>query len=90
MFKILLLQRYYNLSDEQTEFQINDRKSFKKFLGLKIEDKITNKNSVWMNSYASYLTSLDVRESLEKIKKRINKFIFHCLPGFMTLLSNNQ
>ncbi len=37
-----------------------------------IEDKIANKNSVWMNSYASYLTSLDVRESLEKIKKRIN------------------
>ena len=37
-----------------------------------LEKKITNKNSVWMNSYASYLTSLDVRESLEKIKKRIN------------------
>ncbi|MCF6340756.1 MAG: mechanosensitive ion channel [Sulfurimonas sp.] len=37
-----------------------------------IEEKIANKNSVWINSYASYLTSLDVRESLEKIKKRIN------------------
>ena len=24
MFKILILQRYYNLSDEQTEFQIKD------------------------------------------------------------------
>ena len=27
MFKILILQKYYNLSDEQTEFQINDRAS---------------------------------------------------------------
>ena len=25
MFKILVLQRYYNLSEEQTEYQINDR-----------------------------------------------------------------
>ena len=29
MFKILILQKYYNLSDEQTEFQINDRTSFR-------------------------------------------------------------
>jgi hypothetical protein len=28
MFKILILQRYYNLSDDQTEFQIKDRLSF--------------------------------------------------------------
>lgn len=28
MFKILILQRYYNLSDDQVEFQINDRMSF--------------------------------------------------------------
>ena len=25
MFKILVLQRLYNLSDDQTEYQINDR-----------------------------------------------------------------
>ncbi len=31
-----------------------------------------SKEKVWMKSYASYLTSLDVRENLEKIKKRIN------------------
>ena len=28
MFKILVLQRYYNLSEEQAEYQINDRLSF--------------------------------------------------------------
>jgi len=34
MFKIILLKRFYNLSDEQAEYQINDRLSFKDFLGL--------------------------------------------------------
>lgn len=37
-----------------------------------IEEKISKKDSVWMKSYSSYLTSLDVRESLEKIVERIN------------------
>jgi hypothetical protein len=32
MFKILILQRYYNLSDEQTEYQILDRLIFCRFL----------------------------------------------------------
>ena len=32
MFKILILQRYYNLSDFQIEYQINDRMSFMRFL----------------------------------------------------------
>ena len=31
MFKILILQRYYNLGDRQVEYQIVDRTSFKKF-----------------------------------------------------------
>ena len=33
-FLILLLQALYNISDEQTEFQIQDRLSFMRFLGL--------------------------------------------------------
>ena len=37
-FKILVLQKLYNLSDDQTEFQINDRRSFMRFLGLKEHD----------------------------------------------------
>ncbi|MEA1955028.1 MAG: mechanosensitive ion channel [Campylobacterota bacterium] len=36
----------------------------------KIEAKIS-KEQIWTKSYASYLTSLDARNSLEKIKKRI-------------------
>jgi IS5 family transposase len=47
MFKILILQKYYNLSDEQTEFQINDRTSFKQFLDLKIGDTIPDEKTIW-------------------------------------------
>ncbi|MEO5893955.1 MAG: transposase, partial [Ferruginibacter sp.] len=32
MFKILVLQHFYNISDDQTEFCINDRFSFMQFL----------------------------------------------------------
>lgn len=48
MFKILILQRYYNLSDEQTEFQIKDRLSFMQFLGLQIGDKVPDEKTLWL------------------------------------------
>ena len=48
MFKILILQKYYNLSDEQTEFQINDRTSFRHFLGLEIGDRIPDEKTIWL------------------------------------------
>jgi IS5 family transposase len=47
MFKILILQKYYNLSDEQTEFQIKDRLSFMKFLRLQIGDKVPDEKTIW-------------------------------------------
>jgi len=34
MFKIMVLQSLYNLSDEQAEFQIKGRMSFMQFLRL--------------------------------------------------------
>ena len=34
MFKLLLLQKLYSLSDEQLEYQVNDHLSFIQFLGL--------------------------------------------------------
>ena len=46
MFKILILQRYYNLSDFQIEYQINDRMSFMRFLNLTISDDIPDSKTV--------------------------------------------
>jgi IS5 family transposase len=62
MFKILILQKYYNLSDEQTEFQINDRTSFKQFLGLKIGDTIPDEKTIW--HFKEQLTNKDLSQSL--------------------------
>jgi IS5 family transposase len=48
MFKILILQRLYNLSDEQAEFQINDRHSFQRFLGLHLGSAVPDFSTVWL------------------------------------------
>lgn len=47
MFKIIILQRYYNLSDAQCEFQIKDRLSFMDFLGINLHDKVPDENTIW-------------------------------------------
>jgi len=47
MFKALLVQRFYGLSDEQTEYQINDRLSFQQFIGWTLADKIPDANTLW-------------------------------------------
>lgn len=48
MFKILVLQRYYNLSDEQTEYQLNDRISFQRFIGVRMANKIPDATTIWL------------------------------------------
>ena len=47
MFKIILLQKYFDLSEEQTEFQILDRFSFQRFLGMDVSDAVPDKNTIW-------------------------------------------
>ena len=47
MFKIFFLQRYYCLSDKQTEYQIADRTSFRNFLGIQTVDDIPSWQTIW-------------------------------------------
>jgi IS5 family transposase len=47
MFKIILLKRFYNLSDDQAEYQINDRLSFREFLGLSSGDRVPDAKTIW-------------------------------------------
>jgi transposase, IS5 family len=47
MFKILILQSLYNLSDDQIEYQITDRLTFKRFLGLKSSDRVPDSKTIW-------------------------------------------
>jgi len=62
MFKILILQRYYGLGDTQVEYQILDRLSFKKFLGLESGDKVPDEKTVW--AFRETLTSKGLIEKL--------------------------
>ncbi len=48
LFKTIVLQRLYNLSDDQTEYQINDRMSFMRFLGLGLDDKVPDAKTIWL------------------------------------------
>jgi IS5 family transposase len=48
MFKILVLQSLYNLSDDNTEQQILDRLSFQRFLGLTLGDPVPDAKTIWL------------------------------------------
>src|SRR5712671_4060398 len=48
MFRMLVLQSLYNLSDEQVEYQVRDRLSFTRFLRLGIEDRIPDGTTLWL------------------------------------------
>lgn len=48
MFKTLVLGALYNLSDDQIEYQIRDRLSFMRFLGLGLGDRVPDAKTVWL------------------------------------------
>jgi transposase, IS5 family len=48
MFKILVLQTLYTLSDDQTEYQLRDRLSFMRFCGLALEDRVPDAKTIWL------------------------------------------
>ena len=48
MFKVLVIQTANNLADERTEFLINDRLSFMRFLGLSLSDRVPDARTIWL------------------------------------------
>lgn len=48
MFKVLVLQALHNMSDEQTEYQIRDRLSFMRFLGLDLHGVVPDARTIWL------------------------------------------
>ena len=48
MFKILIIQAQNDLSDDRTEFLINDRLSFMRFLGLGLQDRVPDAKTIWL------------------------------------------
>ncbi|MDL2309454.1 transposase, partial [Bacteroidales bacterium OttesenSCG-928-C03] len=47
-YRFIRSKRFYNLSDEQTEYQIIDRLSFRDFLGLSSGDRVPDARSIWL------------------------------------------
>ena len=48
LFKMLVLQKLYTISDEDLEYQVNDRLSFMQFLDLGLEDRVPDATTVWL------------------------------------------
>lgn len=48
MLKVLFLASLYGLSDDQMEYQIRDRLSFIRFLGLSFEDTVPDAKTIWL------------------------------------------
>jgi transposase, IS5 family len=47
-FKVLVLQTLYTLSNEQTEYQLKDRLSFMRFVGLALHDPVPDAKTIWL------------------------------------------
>lgn len=62
LFKVLVLARLFNLSDDQTEYQINDRISFLRFLGLSLGERVPDAKTIWL--FRDTLTKANVIEEL--------------------------
>ena len=61
-FKASTIKRIYNLSYEQTEYQINDRLSFMRFLGISLSDRVLDANTIW--DFENTLAQAGIMEEL--------------------------
>lgn len=76
MFKVLVLQSMYNLSDFQIEYQILDRLSFMEFLHLEVSDTVPDEKTVWL-----FREALSKAGVIETLFQRMNQVIDE--HGFM-------
>ena len=62
MFKVIVLCELYNLSDDQVQYQLRDRLSFVRFLGLGLEGAVPDAKTVWL--YREHLAQAGAVEEL--------------------------
>lgn len=70
MFKVMILQSLYNLSDDQVEFQVRDRLSFMRFLGLSLSDTVPDAKTVWL--FREQLTEANL---IKKLFTQFDEFL---------------
>ena len=71
LFRMLVLQALYNLSDEQIEYQVRDRMSFTRFLSLGFEDDVPDGTTLWL--FREKLAQAGLIETLfERFDRHLN------------------
>ena len=81
MFKLLILQRLHGLSDERLEYQVRDRLSFMRFLGLELAGKVPDARTVW-----AFRESLKEHQLAEVLFERLHQ----SLAGMGVQLKSGQ
>lgn len=72
MFKGLVIQNLYGLSDDQLEYQIEDRRSFQRFLGLNNHQRSPDAKTFW--AFRNRLLALKLADKLfDELSKQLNK-----------------
>jgi len=70
MFKVLVLQALYNLADEKTQFYIQDRLSFMRFLGLGMDGQVPDEKTIWC-----YRNTLAQGNWIDPLFEKFNSFL---------------
>ena len=82
IFKMLILQQLHNLSDDGIEYQVRDRPSFMRFLGLQMEDKVPDAKTIWL--YRERLKSQGLTQVLfERFHEQLAKHGYIARGGQM-------
>src|SRR5438034_2946404 len=72
MVRVLLVQQMFNLSDEQMEFQLLDRLSFQRFVGLRSSSQIPDWTTIW--TFKERLIQAGAGESIfEAVNRHLSK-----------------
>jgi transposase, IS5 family len=68
MFKMLVLQRLNGLSDERLQYQVTERLSFMRFLGVELGGNVPDARTVW-----AFRESLKERHLAQALFERLNQ-----------------
>jgi hypothetical protein len=78
MFRILVLQALYSLSDEQAEFQLRDRLSFVHFAGFGLHQAVPDAKTIWL-----YREQLKQAGAIEGLFRRFDAVL--AAKGFLAM-----
>lgn len=82
MVRVLVIQQLYNLSDEQMEFQLLDRLSFQRFVGLRQSSQVPDRTTIW--TFKERLIKAGATERIfEAVKRQLDRHGYIARGGQM-------